>query len=161
MTRIAGWLNERTDEEAREALRKCCGADAWVDGVLGGRPFPSDDALFDLADQVWSTLEANDWREAFSHHPRIGERRLDRAEATEQSGMDTASDGTRQALIAGNHEYEERFGHVFLICATGKSAGEMLAALEARIGNEPEVELRIAAEEQRKIMRLRLEQLAE
>lgn len=150
---------------AREALRRCCASRAWVEGMLARRPFGDDGTLFEAADEVWRELEPDDWREAFAAHPRIGERGR-RGSGTaewsreEQSGVSAAAEATRRALAEGNRAYEEKFGHVFLICATGKSGEEMLAALRERLGNDPETELRVAAEEQRKITRLRLEKLA-
>lgn len=161
---VAARLDALSEPGAREALRRCCASGAWVEGMLARRPFGDDRALFETADEVWRGLGPDDWLEAFAAHPRIGEReRRDSPTAEwsgeEQSGVGTAEAATRRALADGNRAYEEKFGHVFLICATGKSAGEMLAALEERLENDPGTELRVAAEEQRKITRLRLEKL--
>lgn len=155
--------------EARRLLSRCCGSGRWVEGMLERRPFGDDERLYAAAEEIWWQLAGDDWLEAFSHHPRIGDRCLEveRFAATrdlsrrEQSGTAAASPEVLEALHEGNRAYEERFGHVFLICATGKSAGEMLAALEERLGNDPETELRVAAAEQAKILRLRLEKLIE
>src|SRR4030095_5810131 len=124
-------------------------------------------ALLDASDAASSRVDRDGWLEAFRHHPRIGERSAARAQsasasqssAREQSGVAAAVAAARDALAQANRDYEARFGHVFIVCASGKSAGEMLAALRARMGNDPDAELRIAAEEQKKITRLRLERL--
>lgn len=122
------------------------------------RPFHGAEQLYRAADEIWWSLEGADWLEAFSQHPRLGERAAGWA-SDEQSGVRGAAAATRDALTDRNHEYERRFGHVFLIHATGKSAAEMLAQLEQRMTNDPASELRVAAGEQAKITRLRLEKL--
>lgn len=159
-------LNQLKPSEAEAALLKCCGSRAWASRMCQARPFRDKQALFEAADRIWNELGKENWLEAFSHHPRIGERQLREKFAStsawahqEQKGTKGASEQTLQALARGNQDYEKRFGHVFLICATGKSADEMLAALEARIENVPATELRIAAGEQAKITRIRLEKL--
>jgi OHCU decarboxylase len=114
-------------------------------------------------------LDERDWLEAFSHHPKIGERHAARGQtererswsAEEQAGMGEADAAARGALAGLNREYEERFGHIFIVCAAGKTPAEMLALLRARLPNEREAELRVAAEEQRRITRLRLQKLLE
>jgi OHCU decarboxylase len=108
---------------------------------------------------VWAGLSADNRREAFAAHPRIGEGGGSAWARSEQAGTAGSSDEVLRALDAGNREYEERFGHVFLINATGRSAEEMLEALRARLGNDPATELAEAAEQQRQITRLRLEKL--
>jgi OHCU decarboxylase len=123
--------------------------------------------ILDEADEIWWSLTPNDWREAFDHHPRIGEQSPAAPQASvarawsadEQRGAAESSDEARQALAEGNREYEGKFGHIYLVCATGKSAEEMVALLRARLSNDPETELRVAALEQSKITRLRLEKL--
>jgi 2-oxo-4-hydroxy-4-carboxy-5-ureidoimidazoline decarboxylase len=160
-------LNALPGEEAREALRRCCGASRWVDTMAARRPFPDERALFDAADEVWARLGPADWSEAFAHHPRIGDREAlrERFAATrqwaagEQSGVSAASEDVLDALARGNRDYEARFGHIFIVCATGKGADEMLSLLRQRLRNSPEVEGRIAAAEQAKITRIRLEKL--
>ncbi|HEV2749148.1 MAG TPA: 2-oxo-4-hydroxy-4-carboxy-5-ureidoimidazoline decarboxylase [Gemmatimonadales bacterium] len=154
-------LNGLSASAARAALTRCCASRRWVDAMLAARPFASDSALFDGAERAWWTLGKPDWLEAFGGHPRIGEPGSDAWARREQAGASSGGgDETRAALAQGNREYESRFGHVFLICATGKSAAEMLSALRGRLSNDPATELRIAAGEQSKIIRLRLEKLA-
>jgi len=137
--RLAGYLNALSDERARAALQRCCGARRWVEAVLAARPFGSDAELLATAERVWWGLRRADWLEAFAAHPRIG----DGGRATtgwarrEQAGADGAADATLAALREGNRAYEERFGHVFLISATGKTADEMLGALRDRLTNDP------------------------
>lgn len=162
--RIAQHLNGLSEPQAREALSRCCGAARWVEAMLAGRPFRDDRAVYHLAERVWWELGPDDWREAFAQHPRIGERPQDDAATRdwsrrEQAGMDDASHCVRQEIAELNRTYEDRFGHVFLICATGLSGDDMLRALRARLGNDPEDELSIAAGQQAKITRLRLEKL--
>jgi len=154
-------LNVLGDAAVRAALARCCAARRWVDALVAARPFASDAALFAAADRVWWSLGREDWLEAFAAHPRIGERPDDPWARREQAGVEQGGRGTAAALAQGNRAYERRFGHVFLICATGKSADEMLGALEARLVNDAASELRIAAGEQAKITRLRLERLGE
>jgi 2-oxo-4-hydroxy-4-carboxy-5-ureidoimidazoline decarboxylase len=161
-------LNQLDAEAASAALRRCCGAERWVQALLAARPFPSTAALHDQALKAWNGLAAPDYLEAFSHHPQIGED-LDELRkrfaathalsASEQAGVNDADEETLLALRAGNRAYRERFGHIFIVCATGKSAAEMLALLRQRLGNEPAAELAIAAAEQAKITRLRLDGL--
>src|SRR5881296_1337704 len=156
----AEYLNSLSEPAARAALTRCCGAGRWVDGVLAARPFASDTALLETAERVWWRLGPDDWREAFTHHPRLGE--ADKGgdwSRREQAGMDGARAATLRALAEGNRAYERRFGHVFLLCATGRTADEMLAELTHRLENDPARELRIAAGEQAMITRLRLEKL--
>jgi OHCU decarboxylase len=157
----AAYLNSLPVAAARAALGRCCGARHWVDAMLAARPFASDAELLATAERVWWGLGRADWLEAFAAHPRIG----GRGEAStdwarrEQAGADGAAVATLAALAQGNLTYEERFGHVFLISATCKTADEMLDALRARLTNDPATELRVAAEEQAKITRLRLDKL--
>ena len=153
--------------DAAPLLESCCGSHAWVQAMLERRPFRSLVRILDEADEIWWSLAPDDWREAFDHHPRIGEQSAAAPQAAvarawsadEQRGAAASSDATRQALAEGNREYEQRFGHIYLVCATGKSAEEMLALLRARLGNDPVTELRVAAMEQAKITRLRLEKM--
>ena len=155
-------------EEARAALTRCCGSKRWVDGMLARRPFGEVSALFRAADEVWASADRSDVLEALAHHPRIGadleelRRRYGSTAqwaAGEQAGAADADDVTLVALRDGNLRYEARFGHTFVVCATGKSAAEMLALLEARLQNGTDAELWIAAAEQAKITRIRLEKL--
>ena len=165
--RAVAALDALPADEAAELLASCCGARAWVRGMLERRPFVTREALFAAADDVWWSLTAADWLEAFAHHPRIGERgaapaaeRPARAagwSADEQRGAAAATDDVRTALAEGNREYERRFGHIYLVCATGRSAADLLATLRSRLSNDPATELRVAAGEQAKITRLRLD----
>jgi OHCU decarboxylase len=153
------WLNGLTPGACAEALRRCCGSDAWVEAMIAARPFASREALLDRSDRAWRSLASQDWLQAFAAHPRIGERSATGWAAGEQAGARGAPPEVLARLAEANRAYEARFGHIFIVCATGRSAEEMLALLDARLENAPDAELRIAAEEQRKITRLRLEKL--
>jgi len=142
--------------EARTLLAGCCGSTRWVDAMLARRPFGSMTALLESAASIWRGLSQADWLEAFSHHPKIGDTNARGVARREQSGAASAPDEVVRELAAANREYEARFGHLFIICATGKSAESMLEALRDRLGNDAETEIRIAAEEQLKIAQLRL-----
>jgi len=150
-----------------EELTKCCGSSLWVNRML---PFiPADDMieLLEDAEEQWYQCSEEDWKEAFSHHPKIGdvESLTKRYASTahwatgEQSALNVASKETIEALAESNRLYEEKFGYIFIVCATGKSAEEMLGMLQSRLINNPEVEIQIAADEQNKITRLRIEKL--
>jgi allantoicase len=159
----ARWLDLLPAGQAEAELLACCASRAWARRLAAGRPYGGFPALVAAADAVWAGLDPQDWLEAFTAHPRIGERRPAgdprRWSAGEQAGAAGADAVVLDALAEGNRAYEQRFGRVFLICATGRSAAEMLADLRRRLGNDPETELRVAAEEQRKITRLRLDKL--
>lgn len=160
-------LNTMLAAEARAALERCCGAARWIEAMLAARPFANRDALFAAAERAFAPLARADWLEAFTHHPRIGDVASLRAKfastaawaGEEQGGAAAAGEATLQSLAAGNRAYESRFGYIFIVCATGKSAGEMLALLQGRLGNAPEFELAVAAGEQKEITRLRLDKL--
>ena len=165
---IAALLNGLDEDTVREALEACCGSPPWAEGMMLSRPFADRTAVFLRADEVWWGLDEEGQREAFAQHPRIGDdpqRLRERFTSTatwasgEQAGVDGADDDVLTALQEGNVAYEERFGHVFLICATGLSAPQMLDALRRRSGHEPQHEHRMAAGEQARITRLRLEKL--
>jgi OHCU decarboxylase len=160
MGNVAAAINVLMPDAARDAFTRCCGSRRWVGGMLVRRPFTSADDLFAAADAIWAGLERADYLEAFSHHPAIGASGARGFSAHEQAQVAQASAATLQDLETLNRRYRERFGFVFLVCATGKSADEMLALLRARIDNPADVELQIAAGEQAKITRLRLETLA-
>jgi 2-oxo-4-hydroxy-4-carboxy-5-ureidoimidazoline decarboxylase len=168
MTEPHALLNAHTREDAAALLLRCCGSARWVDGMLQRRPFASREALHAAADQAWAVLTRDDYLEAFAGHPRIGETapahgRLEPTAAWSRDEQSVASRGdadTQRALRLANGAYEARFGFVFLVCATGKTAGEILALLEARLHNDPEVEIGVAASEQSKITHLRLEKIA-
>ena len=157
-------IDRASSDEARAILRAACGAERWVDRMLAHRPFGSRDALLARARDVWFALSEDDWREAFDHHPQIGDRESLRRRfpdthhlsAREQSGVAQGTDDVLRALAAGNQQYLEKFGYIFIVCATGKSAGEMLEILRGRMSNDAGVEIRKAAEEQARITALRL-----
>lgn len=161
-------VNGLSTEGAREALTRCCGSSAWVEGMLTRRPFASSEALYRAADEVWSSLHQSDYLEAFSHHPQIGAdvdtlrqkfRATARWSSEEQASVGEADEPTLLALRDENALYLTRFGFIFIVCATGKSADEMLQLLRERLAHTPSDELRIAAQEQAKITRLRLQKL--
>jgi OHCU decarboxylase len=164
-----GELNELPNAEAHSELVKCCGSGEWAQRMSDARPFSNSDELSSKADQIWWNLAEKDWLEAFRAHPKIGEKKAAAGQsaeaeawsALEQSESERAAAETKTALAEGNREYEQRFGFIFIICATGRSAEEILAALLGRLNNDPETELRVAAEEQRKITQLRLQKLLE
>lgn len=156
------------DPDIAATLGRCCGSRRWVAAMVAARPFSSRAHLFGEAERQWWRLGDGDWKEAFTHHPRIGsDLALLRAEyaatadwsLSEQSGVPGATDDVLRALAAENVAYEALFGHIFLVCAAGRTAAEMLALLRERMDNAPAAELRVAAGEQRKITRLRLEKL--
>src|SRR2546429_7399974 len=160
-------LNSLSPEQANREFLKCWGSGTWARAMSGVRPFATVAELLVTADDVWSSLSNEDWLEAFHAHPKIGERKASTAQseqaqkwsAQEQAGTHEATAETKAALAEGNRKYIERFGFIFIICASGKSAEEMLASLNNRLQNDAQTELKIAAEEQRKITRLRLENL--
>lgn len=162
-----GTFNALSDDGARAELLRCCGCARWADAVLAGRPYKDKAALLAAADAAWARAGEAEWREAFSHHPRIGGKDALREKfaATrawakgEQSGAAAASEAVLDALAAGNAAYERKFGHIFIVCATGKSAAEMLDLLQSRLPNDAGTELRLAAGEQNKITKIRLEKL--
>jgi hydroxyisourate hydrolase len=189
-------FNALDAESAAAELRRCCGSTRWVESMTRARPFPSAEAMADIGDAVWMSLNSADWLEAFAAHPRIGETKpLESAapawpklrvagaseggpvstklrvvrpgegapawEAQEQSGTKSATEKVKERLAARNHQYEARFGYIFIVCATGKTAEQMLAMVEDRLQNDSHEELRIAVEEQRQITRLRIGKLLE
>jgi 2-oxo-4-hydroxy-4-carboxy-5-ureidoimidazoline decarboxylase len=150
-------------EAAREIL-PCCGSQAWAAEVAARRPIPDEEALSLIADAVWIGLPESAWQEAFDSHPRIGQQKA-KGEATaaslawsskEQSAAMDSQDAVKQALAEGNRRYEEAFGRIFIVCASGRSAAEILGILEERLTNDARTELREAAEQQRQITQLRL-----
>jgi len=160
-------LNTISATEAEAELLKCCGSRRWVSETTAGRPFETLDKLLSQADRIWWSLSEADWLEAFRAHPKIGEKKAATAQsaeaqkwsAQEQSGVAQAPASTISELAERNREYEDRFGFIFIVCASGKSSKEMLAIINERIRNDAETELRTAAKEQSKITRLRLEKL--
>ena len=153
-------LNGLPAADAERELLKCCGSQRWAHAMTARRPYATMEELQKAAEQEWWKLKRHDWIEAFSHHPRIGDRARAQGWASqEQSGTRNARDDTLKELEKLNRLYEEKFGFVFLIFATGKSAEDMLHALHTRLLNREDVESRNAAGEQAKITRLRLEKL--
>jgi 2-oxo-4-hydroxy-4-carboxy-5-ureidoimidazoline decarboxylase len=157
-------LDRASPEAATRLLSGACGSRRWVERMEKRRPFGSRDDLLSAARAEWFALEPDDWREAFAHHPKIGDREAlrQRFPAThhlssrEQSGVSGAPDDVLDALARANREYEARFGYIFIVCATGKGAGEMLMLLRERLHNSPDAEIRQAAEEQARITAIRL-----
>lgn len=160
-------LNGLAPDQAVAEFLRCCGSIVWAKEMARLRPYKTREALFATADRTWLSISEHDWLEAFSHHPRIGDGAALEARfastaawaSNEQSGTQGAPRDVLDRLKTLNQEYEKRFPHVFLICATGKSAQEMLSNLESRMGNDPKRELTVASGEQMKITRLRLEKL--
>lgn len=165
MTHDVDWLNSLPRDEAINQLKSCCGSSRWAEQMVSLRPFATREELATAADEVWGSLSSDDWLEAFRAHPKIGEKKAAASAQSlqwsnnEQAGVRNASTETTELLARLNHEYETKFGYIFIVCATGKSSEEMLGILQNRLGNEPATELRIAAEEQAKITQLRLQKL--
>jgi 2-oxo-4-hydroxy-4-carboxy-5-ureidoimidazoline decarboxylase len=157
-------IDDEAPEDAREILRESCGSELWVQRMMARRPFGTRDALLAAAREEWFALSETEWQQAFGDHPRIGDRAAlrDRFGAApdlpgkEQAGVKGASEEILDALARGNREYLDRFGYIFIVCATGLSAEEMLDRLHARLGNDPWTEIRVAAEEHARITELRL-----
>jgi allantoicase len=164
-TAVLRQLNAIDAPELRPVLADFCAAPSWIDRVAAARPYASADAVFAAADAASAAVSADDWREAFRHHPRIGERTAEQRQSDaaralsseEQRAAAAASPSDLAALAEANRQYEARFGHVFIVSASGRSAGEILAILRGRLNNDPAAELAGAAAEQRTITRLRLE----
>jgi len=158
-------LNKLDRERLWQALQNCCGSTVWIERMVALFPLESVADLLHAADKVWHACGKEDWLEAFRHHPRIGDlealkkKYAGTGAASEQSGALDASLVVLEALAEGNKLYEAKFGYIFIVCATGRSAGEMLGLLRARLGNDPDKEIFIAMGEQEKITRLRLEKL--
>ena len=161
------WLNSLPHEEAVKTLLQCCGSKRWAENIAKSRPYPDVETLIKGANDTWWSLQQDDWLEAFRTHPKIGEKkatdpvseRSRQWSGQEQAGVATASRETVDTLAALNWAYEQKFGFIFIICATGKTSEEMLATLKNRLENEPATELPIAAAEQSKITELRLKKL--
>ena len=159
---LQSW-NAAGADAALDAMIACCCAHRWAEAMVTLRPIPSVFELSEAADRVWSTMEEPDWIEAFACHPRIGERKAARASAKsaawssqEQSSASGAESDVLEELAEGNALYEQRFGFTYIVCATGKSADEMLAILNRRLTSDRATELREAAEQQRQITQIRL-----
>jgi len=151
--------------QAEASLMDCCGSARWAASVASRRPYAAVEALHKAADGIWWNLERADWLEAFSHHPQIGDKPASGSEsarqwaAGEQAGAHAASDDVRSRLARANRAYFEKFGYIYIVCATGKTAEGMLAILNQRLQNDLASELSIAAEQQRMITRIRLDKL--
>lgn len=160
-------INRSGKPEAESMFRDCCGSARWASLMAESRPFTSEDELIDTAVAIWNDLETSTWLEAFSAHPMIGENKAAQAQqarsdewsAGEQAGISSADDLLRQELADANRAYYEKFGFIFIVCATGKSAAEMLELCRDRLGNDRETELVIAAGEQQRITEIRLRKL--
>ncbi len=160
-------LNTISQPQLSQELLNCCGSSTWVKMMMTYFPADNMEELLENAEELWTECSEDDWKEAFSHHPKIGDVELLTKKfastagwaSGEQSAVSKASNETITALAEANRLYEEKFGYIFIVCATGKSAEEMLALLEERLNNKPEDELRIAAAEQLKITKLRLQKL--
>ncbi|MFN2510664.1 MAG: 2-oxo-4-hydroxy-4-carboxy-5-ureidoimidazoline decarboxylase [Pyrinomonadaceae bacterium] len=157
-------LNSLPPKEAEAEFGKCCGSTNWARRMAVECPFANANQLMTIADRVWWSLEPDDWLEAFASHPKIGEKKAARATTAEaetwatqeQSGARDAAEETVRSLTELNREYEDKFGYIFIVCATGKSSDELLTNLRERLPNDAEAELRIAAREQARITKLRL-----
>ena len=149
-------LNALSPTVAMRAFLQCCGSTKWADAMAAARPFATIEAVYAAADKIDASLEPPDWLEAFHAHPRIGERAAAGTSwsSDEQGGAHGASDAVRDRLAARNRDYEARFGYIFIVCATGRTADEMLADLERRLAHRAGDELSVAAMEQRKITSL-------
>ncbi len=160
-------LNKYSKKEAFEAFMQCNTSEKWCGSMVDRRPFADYQSVLDNADKYWAESKEKDLLQAFEGHPEIGDvstlrekyRNTAKSAGHEQSGVNTASENTLQSLAQGNREYKDKFGFIFIVCASGKSADEMLALLLARLPNSREQELINASEEQRKITHLRLDKL--
>ena len=159
---LAAW-NKADETAALEAMMACCGARRWAEAMVALRPMESVAALSTAADRVWNSMEEADWLEAFACHPRIGDRKAAHATARsaawsrqEQSSTEKTAENVLAELADGNARYEERYGFTYIVCATGKSAEEMLMILSRRLASNRTAELREAAEQQRQITQIRL-----
>ncbi|MGA9671358.1 MAG: 2-oxo-4-hydroxy-4-carboxy-5-ureidoimidazoline decarboxylase [Terracidiphilus sp.] len=161
-TTLQSW-NAADTSDAIESMIACCGSRRWVEAMVALRPIASVLKLSESADHVWGTMNEADWMEAFATHPRIGERKAAHATAKsaawssqEQSSAVSAEASVLEELAQGNALYEQRFGFTYIVCATGKTADEMLTILNRRLTSDRATELREAAEQQRQIMQIRL-----
>ncbi len=160
MTGLAEF-NDLTDSAARRELLACCNAATWADAVASGRPYTSAEDLLAASDRAVAALSQADLAEALAGHPRIGDRALTGPSAREQAGVSAADPDLADRLAAGNAEYERRFGHIYLACATGRDAASLLAFLRQRLANDPDTEWRVVAGELAKINQIRLRALVD
>jgi OHCU decarboxylase len=167
MTVTLDELNALPASEATDLFLSCCGSSAWAKEMVKGRPYSSVGKLLDTADQTWSAATPDQIREAFAHHPRIGETKAAATQSdlakqwamAEQAKLKLASSNVHDQMTLVNSAYEARFGYIYIVSAMGKSADEMLELARKRLRNDPERELKLAAGEQGKITRLRLKRL--
>ena len=160
---LARW-NALSEAEAAQEILPCCGSQRWAHALARLRPFHDTAVLLKRSDEIWAQLDPEDWNEAFASHPRIGERKAPAAATVksaawsnqEQSDVASSGEDVKEGLRLANGAYEQRFGRTYIVCATGKSAEEMLAILQRRLENDEGEELREAAEQQRQITQLRL-----
>lgn len=150
----------------RDSLKKFCGSTKWVEEISKNLPYDSKEKFLEEAERIWFELNEQDWLEAFSHHPKIGDlktikEKFTKTESSEQSSVFKSSETTLEELAKYNCEYEKKFGYIFIICASSLSVEEMLSKLKERIKNKPEEEIKIAANEQFKITKLRIEKFYE
>jgi len=164
LNRVLAHWNALPPGEAASEILSCCGSRAWAANLAARRPFAEEQVLFAAADDCWQNLPEADWLEAFRSHPRIGEQHAEKkttavSEAwsrSEQSQMSQADDAILQRMREGHRQYEERFGRIFIVCASGKQPAEMLRILQHRLANDPGQELLESAAQQQQIMQLRL-----
>jgi 2-oxo-4-hydroxy-4-carboxy-5-ureidoimidazoline decarboxylase len=160
---LARWNGLSMEEAGREIL-PCCGSNAWAAGMASKRPLLDDETLLASSDEIWRSLGEAAWLQAFRSHPRIGESRAEKTVGAQSSAWSeqeqqkaaTADEAIKTALKWGHREYEQKFGRIFIVCAMGKSASEILEILRRRLHNDDATELQQAAEEQRQIMHIRL-----
>ena len=160
-------LNALTPSEANEQFKLCCGASNWVEKMNQNRPFQDKNEVHQKAKSIWFSLSSDDWLEAFTHHPKIGDidslrkkfHNTKSISKNEQSGLNDAEKSILKDLAESNQLYEDRFGFIFIVCAAGKSADEMLALIKIRLKNNMDTEMLNAANEQNKITQLRLKKL--
>jgi 2-oxo-4-hydroxy-4-carboxy-5-ureidoimidazoline decarboxylase len=164
MNEVLACWNDAPPDGAAAQILPCCGSNAWARKMAAQRPLPDEAALMAASDAVWRSLNESDWMEAFNSHPRIGELSVPECSAPrsiawatqEQKDVADAADAVKIALAKGNRDYEHKFGRIFIVCATGKSAAELLEILRRRLQNDAETELHEAAEQQRQITQIRL-----
>lgn len=163
------WLNGLSAGEAEKTFLDCCGSSEWARRMAARRPYPILENLYAVAEKAWFSLPVADHLEAFASHPKIGSKKAAKDQPpksadwskSEQSNIDAAGGDVRKELVEANRLYEDKFGFIFIVCAIGKTADEMLAICRARLGNSIETELQIAAEEQARITEIRLNKLLE
>ena len=160
-------LNALDSSEAAAQFNLCCGATNWIKIMNQSRPFQNKNEVYQQAESIWFSLSSEDWLEAFTHHPKIGDidslrkkfHNTKSISKNEQSGVNNATESTLKNLAESNQLYEDKFGFIFIVCATGKSSDEMLALIKMRLNNNAKIEMQNAAKEQNKITQLRLKTL--